>query len=140
MPSFSGKFLYQEPNGETLQSGPCRVGFEAETFTLVPQGGTPLAFDLGHIDALAPSDYELALTLYTGQKILLSQFGKTFQNLTHELMEAYRRRLIECLLLEDREEIARFYGFARRESAAPFTPRSTPGKNRSRASWRRPEG
>ena len=116
MPSFSGKFQYRNPDGAASQSGACQVTFEAETLTLTPQGGTPLALDLGDIDLFAPAEYESTLTLYTGKKILFHQFGKTFQNLTHDLLEAYRARLVQCLLLEDLEEIARFDGVAQLQS------------------------
>jgi hypothetical protein len=116
MPSFSGKFQYLNADGSAAQSGPCRVSFEAESLTLTPASGTPLAFDLGDIDVFAPGEYELGLTLYTAKKILLQQFGKTFQNLSHDLLEAYRARLIQCLLLEDLEEIARFDATIRFES------------------------
>ena len=116
MPSFSGKFQYRNPDGTASQSGACQVTFEAETLTLTPQGGTPLALDLGDIDLFAAAEYESTLTLYTGKKILFHQFGKTFQNLTHDLLEAYRARLVQCLLLEDLEEIARFDGVAQLQS------------------------
>ena len=122
MPSFPGKFQYLDPDGTATQSGPCRVSYEAETLTLIPQGGTPLVFDLGDIDLFAPAEIELKLTLYTGKKILLNQFGKTFQNLSHDLLEAYRARLVQCLLLEDLEELARFDGVAQLDSPErPFT-------------------
>ncbi len=117
MPSFSGKFQYLNPDGTAAQSGPCQLSFEAESLTLIPPGGTPLAFDLGDIDVFAPAEYELTITLYTGKKILLNQFGKTFQNLSHDLLEAYRARLVQCLLLEDLAEIARFDGVAQLDSA-----------------------
>ena len=116
MPFFSGKFQYSNPDGTAVQSGVCQVTFEAETLTLTPQGGAPLALDLGDIDLFAPSEYELTLTLYTGKTILFNQFGRTFQNLTHDLLEAYRARLVQCLLLEDLEEIARFDGVAQLQS------------------------
>ncbi len=110
MPTFTGKFQFLNPDGSAAQSGPCRLTFEEQTLTLTPGSGAPLAFDLGDIDVFAPGDYELALTLYTGKKILLSQFAKTFQDLVHDLLEAYRKRLVQCLLLEDLEEVARFDG------------------------------
>jgi hypothetical protein len=128
MPTFSGKFQYLNPDGSAQQVGPCRVSFEAETLTLTPASGTPLAFDFGDIDIFLPGDYELTLTLYTGKKILLSQFGKTFQNLCHDLLEACRQRLLKCLLLEDLEEIIRFDGFARLES--PVRTFSSPAELR----------
>jgi hypothetical protein len=108
MPTFSGKFKYLNSDGSAAQAGPCRVTFEAETLTLTPASGAPLAFDLGDIDAFISGDHELTLALYTGKKIVLSQFGKTFQDLRHDLLEAYRKRLVQCLLLEDLEEITRF--------------------------------
>ena len=108
MPTFSGKVQYLNSDGSALQAGPCRVSFEAETLTLTPASGAPLALDFGDIDIFLPGEYELTLTLYTGNKILLHQFGKTFQDLCHDLLEAYRKRLLQCLLLEDLEEITRF--------------------------------
>jgi hypothetical protein len=118
MPTFSGKMQYLNPAGSALQAGPCRVSFEQETLTVTPSSGAPLALDLGDIDRFVPGDYELSLTLYTGGKIVLNQFGKTFQTLSHDLLEAYRKRLLQCLLLEDLEEVARFDGFAQLESPA----------------------
>jgi len=116
MPSFSGKFQYLNPDGSPAQAGPCQLSFAEENLTLTPASGAPLAFDLGDIDVFAPGEYELVLTLYTGKKILLDQFGKAFQNLSHDLLEAYRQRLIQCLLLEDLEEVSRYDGVARLES------------------------
>ncbi|MGD0128759.1 MAG: hypothetical protein ABSF46_25685 [Terriglobia bacterium] len=118
MPTFSGKVQYLNSDGSALQAGPCRVSFEAETLTLTPASGAPLALDFGDIDIFLPGEYELTLTLYTGNKILLHQFGKTFQDLCHDLLEAYRKRLLQCLLLEDMEEITRFEGTVRFESPA----------------------
>ena len=86
-----------------------------------PDTRAPLTLDLGDIDVFLPGEYELTLTLYTGKKIALNQFGKIFQNLCHDLLGAYRKRLLQCLLLEDLEEIARFDGAVRLESPArPF--------------------
>jgi hypothetical protein len=117
MPSFSGKFQYLNADGTPAQGGACHVTFEAETMTLAPTAGAPIAFDLGDIDLFVPGDYELTLTLYTGKRIVLNQFGKAFQNLCHDLLEAYRQRLVECLLLEDLEEVTRFDGHAQLTSA-----------------------
>ena len=117
MPTFSGKFQYLNSDGSAQQAGPCRVAFEAETLTLTPASGAPLALDFGDVDVFLPGEYELTLTLYTGKKILLNQFGKTFQNLCYDLLEAYRKRLLQCLLLEDLEEITRFDGTVRLQSA-----------------------
>ena len=121
MPFFSGRFRYLNPDGSLAESGSCQIAFEAETFKLLPGTGSPLAFDLGDIDMFSPADFELTLALYTGKKILLSHFGKAFQNLRHDLLEAYRKRLVQCLLLDDLEETTRFDGFARLESSRePF--------------------
>lgn len=119
MPSYDGKFSYQSTDAGSAQQGACRLSFEQDTLTVIPDSGEALAFDLGDIDVFAPSDYELTLTLYTGGKILLGQFGKTFQNLVHDLLEAYRARLVQCMLLEDLEEVARFDGSARLETSNP---------------------
>ena len=117
MPSFTGNFRYQDSDGALIQAGPCTLAFDEETLTLVPAAGPPIALDLGDIDAFTAADYELALTLYTKAKIILDHIGKTFQNLCHDFLEAYRKRLLQCLLLEDLEEIDRFEGYAQLDSA-----------------------
>jgi len=131
MPSFSGRFQYLNPDRSLAQSGPCCVAFETESLILVPASGAPLTFDLGDIDTLGAAEYELTLTLYTGKRLLLNQFGKVFQDLTHDLLEAYRARLIQCLLLEDLEEVARFDGVAQLDSrASPARSSSSPAELR----------
>ena len=118
MASFSGEFQYLEANGGVLQAGPCQLSFDAEKLILVPNAGAPLALDLGDVDAFLPGDYELSLALYTGKQIHLLRFGKAFQNLVSQLREAYHDRLVQCLLLEDLQELTRFSGFARLRSPA----------------------
>jgi hypothetical protein len=110
MASFSGKFQYLEESGTAIQEGACSLVIEDAHLRLVPAKGQPLALDLGDIDIISPGDYQLLLKLYTGKTIALNQFGKTFQTLCHDLLEAYRDRLVQCLLLEDLEEIERFEG------------------------------
>lgn len=116
MTSFSGKFQYLEQTGAAIQSGSCRLTIEDANLRLIPEKGQPLVLDLGDIDVFSPGDYQLSLKLYTGKTIVLNQFGKTFQNLCHDLLEAYRNRLVQCLLLEDLEEIERFEGFVQLNS------------------------
>jgi len=118
MPTFTGSFHYARADGAALESGSCRLSIEAETLSIAPSSGPPFTIDLGDIDLFVPGDYELTLTLYTAAKILLNQFGKTFQDLQRQLLEAYRHRLLQCLLLEDLEEITRFDGVACLESPA----------------------
>jgi hypothetical protein len=128
MTSFSGKFQYLEQAGAAIQSGSCRLTIEDANFRLIPEKGQPLVLDLGDIDVFSPGDYQLSLKLYTGNTIVLNQFGKTFQNLCHDLLEAYRDRLVQCLLLDDLEEIERFEGFVQLDSND--TTFSSPGQLR----------
>jgi len=81
-----------------------------QTFTLTPDTGTALVFDLGDLDAVTAADYEVRLPLYTGRSIVLRQFGKSYDTLAHDLMDAYRNRVVQCMLLEDMAEVARFSG------------------------------
>jgi len=105
-----GKFQYLNPDGTVSQEGGCQAQFDAETFTLTPDSGAPMAFDLGDLDAVTPADWEIRLSLYTGNIIVLRQLGKAYETLAHDLLEAYRDRALQCLLLEDLQEIARFPG------------------------------
>lgn len=117
MTSYSGKFRYLEAAGTSLQEGSCRLTFEEETLTLTPSGGAGLACDLADIDSFSPGEYELSLKLYTGKTILLYHFAKDFQNLCRCFLEAWRERVLKCLLLEDLEEVARFDGSAQLDEA-----------------------
>ena len=116
MSSFTGKF--QLTGGRGTQSGACAFSFDTDTLQLV-SGGTPIvACDLGDIDVFAPGDYVLDLTFYGGQQLRLQQFAKTFDNLVHDLLDAYRARLVKCLLLDDLEELCRFTGTVEYQSSA----------------------
>lgn len=106
-----------DQTGCVIQSGACRLTIDDVDFRLISEKGPPLALDLGDIDVLSHGDYQISLKLYTGKNIILNQFGKTFQNLCYDFLEAYRNRLLQCLLLEDLEEIGRFDGFVQFESA-----------------------
>ena len=110
MASYRGKFQYLSQNGSVTQQGACQVQFDDETFTLTPESGAPLVSDLGDVDAVIAADYEIQLPLYTGNTLKLQQFGKSFENLSRELLESYRKRTLQCLLLEDMEEVDRFTG------------------------------
>ena len=105
-----GKFQYLNPDGSVSQEGACEAQFDAETFTLTPESGAPMAFDLGDLDAVAAADWEIRLPLYTGNTILLRQLGKSYETLAHDLLDAYRDRVLQCMLLEDLEEVARYQG------------------------------
>jgi len=112
MPAYPGKFQYAGESGEILGQGPCQVSFDAEACVVTPAGGTPLAFDLGDVDQTAPGEWDLQLALYTGRTVTLKQFGAAFSDMARELLAAWRDRTVQCLLLEDLEEIGRYTGVA----------------------------
>lgn len=128
MAIFTGRYILEGGGrGPDLQ-GPCQLSFDDSTLTLAGAGTPPLAVDLGDIDAFQPGEYELRLVLYTGQVLVLRQFGKSFQDLERELREAYRDRLVQCLLVSDLSEVARFTGRIQLDS--PRRPTSGPGEIR----------
>ncbi|HTR27470.1 MAG TPA: hypothetical protein VMI10_26105 [Terriglobales bacterium] len=129
MSSYRGKFQYLATSGGATQQGACQFQFDQQTFTLSPESGTALVFDLGDIDALIAADYEIRLALFTGNTVLLEQLGKPFQDLSRELLEAYRKRTLQCLLLEDLQEVDRFAGGFTLE-AAGASPVSGPAEIR----------
>jgi|SRR5579863_5232710 len=110
MSDFQAKFQYLNSSGAATQEGPCQTQFDTQTFTLTPESGSAMAFDLGDIDAVMAADWEIRLPLYTGNTILLRQLGKAYETVAHDLLEAHRNRILQCLLLEDMQEITRFNG------------------------------
>ena len=112
MPAYSGKYQYLDEAGATLQQGPCQLKFEEGTCIVTPAGATPLAFDLGDVDRTVPAEWDLQLCLYTGRIVVLKQFGAAFSRMAEELLAAWRDRSVQCMLLEDLEEIARYQGAA----------------------------
>lgn len=119
MPEFTGKYAYLVPGRGVLQEGACQLSFDEQSLTLVPQGGPPFAFDLGDIAVFEPGEYDLRLILDTGQAVRLEQFGKAFQDLARQLLEAYRDRLVRCLLVSDLDEVARYTGRVGLDGARP---------------------
>lgn len=57
MSDFSGKYQYQG------REGAFRARFNAQTFTLTPEYGAAMAFDLGDLDAVVAADWEIRLPL-----------------------------------------------------------------------------
>ncbi|MDE3167719.1 MAG: hypothetical protein KGN36_18100 [Acidobacteriota bacterium] len=112
MAVWSGKFQYLDAAGAGAAQGACQFQFDSETAIVTPAGGTPIAFDLGDVDRFAAGEWDLTLTLYTGQTLVLKQFGASFADLARELLAAWRDRTVRCLLLEDLEEIGRYNGAA----------------------------
>ena len=112
MPVWSGKFQYLDAAGAALSQGPCQFQHDQETAVVTPAGGTPIAFDLGDVDRVTPGDWDLHLALYTGHTVVLRQFGASFSDMAREFLAAWRDRTVQCLLLEDLEEIARYDGEA----------------------------
>src|SRR5262252_1332474 len=112
MPAYSGKLQYTGEHGDILNQGACQVSFAAETCVVTPQGGTPIAFDLGDVDRTVPGEWDLQLALYTGPTLTLKMFGAAFSNMAGELLAAWRDRTVQRLLLEDLEEVARYQGGA----------------------------
>jgi hypothetical protein len=110
MADYNGNFQYAPSSGGATQDGACRVQFDEQNFTLTPAAGVPIAFDLGDLDAVVSANYEVRLPLYTGSTIVLRQFAKAYENLVEELLDAYRKRAVQCLLLEDLQEVERFNG------------------------------
>jgi hypothetical protein len=108
MPAYSGKFQYLEAPGATSSQGPCQFRFDRETAILTPGSGTPIAFDLGDVERAVKHDWDFELKLFTGRRIQLKQFGAAFSTMSEELLAAWRDRTVQCLLLEDLEEVARF--------------------------------
>jgi len=120
MPRYRGRFQYLAPDGAATQQGACEVRFDPETFTLAPEGGEPLVFDLGDADTVVAADYTIRIALCTDRTVVLQQFGKPFQDLSRELLEAWRERTVQCLLLEDMREVGRIEGaFTRLAADAP---------------------
>ncbi len=112
MPAYSGKYLYLDETGGTLQQGSCELRFDEGNCIVTPAGATPLAFDLGDVDRTTPGEWELRLSLYTGRIVVLKQFGGAFDRMSGELLAAWRDRTVQCMLLEDLEEVARYQGAA----------------------------
>jgi hypothetical protein len=110
MSDFQGKFQYLNSSGAATQEGACRAQFDAQTFTLTPESGAAMAFDLGDLDLVAAADWEIRLPLYTGNTIILRQLGRSYETVAHDLLDSYRNRVLQCLLLEDMQEVARFNG------------------------------
>ena len=108
MPAYSGKFQYLDAAGGVTSQGACQFRFDTETAILTPSPGTPIAFDLGDVDRAVKHDWDFELTLFTGRKLQLKQFGAAFSTMSEELLAAWRDRTVRCLLLEDLEEVGRY--------------------------------
>jgi hypothetical protein len=113
MSGFSGSHLYLGPDGRCFHEDSCVVTVVPEATVIVPTRGSPLAMDLGDVTAIESGEFELTLTLHTGHSVRLRRFGRVFDTLRRDLIEAWRTRLVACFLLQDLQEVARFDGVVR---------------------------
>jgi hypothetical protein len=116
MSKYAGEFEYVSPAEGIEHAGACEFSFDERTATLVPTDGPPLAFDLGDIDRLEAGEWSVRLALHSGQALTLRRFGKAISDLARELLDAYRGRLVQCLLVSDLNEVARFTGRVQMQS------------------------
>lgn len=110
--------------GKVVVSGSavaCRLSFDEDRCAVTPDGGAPIAFDLGDVDRVEPGEWQLRLCLFDGSMIDLRHFGAAFDRMCEELIEAWRDRTVSCLLLEDLEEVGR-YVCAAAVDDAPLAP------------------
>ena len=110
MPDYPGKFDYFEDDGGALAQGPCSFAFDAGVATVTPAEGQSIAFDLGDVDRITSGQWDMRLEFFTGRALALHHFAKAFDLMSRQLLEAWRGRLVQCLLLEDLEEVGRYAG------------------------------
>src|SRR5215472_2464545 len=109
LPAYSGKFQYAS---DPVREGPCQFSFSAETASLTPQSGSAITFDLGDVDLAVKNEWDLQLTLFTGRRLTLKQFGSAFDRMAGELIAAWRDRTVRCMVLEDLEPVGTYAGVA----------------------------
>lgn len=101
----------------------CTVSWDTERLSVVPASGPPITFDLGDIDALSGENLELALQVWGGGQVRIDRLGKVHDRVVCELGDAWRDRLVRCLVLRDLHEIDRFPGHVRVDGPAPIAER-----------------
>jgi hypothetical protein len=109
LPAYSGKFQY---TSDPLREGPCQFSFSGDTASLTPQSGSAITFDLGDVDLAVKNEWDLQLTLFTGRRLTLKQFGSAFDRMAGELIAAWRDRTVRCMVLEDLEPVGTYTGVA----------------------------
>ncbi|HYH00599.1 MAG TPA: zinc ribbon domain-containing protein [Terriglobales bacterium] len=110
MPDFNANFQYVANDGRITHESDCRVEFDAETFTVSSDSGAPISFDLGDIDAVTRDPGQIRLKLYTGRTVVIRALGTAYERFSRDLLEAYRDRMAECLLVAVLKELSRFNG------------------------------
>jgi len=108
MSDFKGSFQYLSSTRSVRAEGPCRVEHDDATLSIVPEAAAAITLDFGDLDGFLAQDYAIRLPIYTGSALVLREFGKAYPKLASELLSAYRERMLNCLLLEDMEEISRY--------------------------------
>lgn len=110
MSEYSGNFQYLDESGAVLQESDCRIQFDKETLTVTPASAAPIVLDLGDLDGIIPAHPLLRLPIYTRRTLVLRQLGRAFERVAHDLLEAFRDRAAQCLLVGDLKEVSRIEG------------------------------
>ena len=118
MPDYPGYYQYLTGGAAAPQEGECRIELAPETLTVAPASAAPFTIDLGDLAGVAAANFQIRLPLDNGHTLVLKQLAKAYDRISRDLLESYRRRAVQCLLLEDMEEIGRYPGAFERYPAS----------------------
>lgn len=109
MPIYQAQFLLTRA-GRSAGEGPCRLEFDEENFTIVPERGPALSIDLADIDWLRTADFEIVAGLFSGDELRLGRLAKVYAEACAKLRSAWTARLVTAMLLSDSRLVDTFRG------------------------------
>lgn len=88
-------------NGAKTETSKALVKFNDTAFSISPDSGTPLLFSLRDISSIEPKDYQVHLSVSTGERIVLSDLGYKFEDFIRLLTKAFNELTLEDLLVSE---------------------------------------
>jgi hypothetical protein len=90
-----------DEKGQQTDGGEGKGAVSQEYLTVIPRFGNALPFHLRDIDAVQSMDYKLTLPMFSGEKLVLSNLGRYFEDFQRILTDLRNEVIIKNLLMNE---------------------------------------
>lgn len=115
----TGGHLFADSAGQAVSSGDAEFRLFADRLQVAARGAAPFDVEFLDVDAVAPSDYGIELSLWPEGKLSLQKLGRLWESFSAALLDARDDAVLHGALAHGLAEKARFEGAAADSEPAP---------------------
>jgi hypothetical protein len=93
---FEAQFTRLDSNGQINQAGNCEIRLYDTALLVLPQRGEPIRLPYCYISQVSKSDYKIAVTSESGEKMEFSMLGEKFDPFGKALSDAFNKMVLRA--------------------------------------------